>query len=82
MIPDRFFYPLIVLVIAGLVALAVVFPQGEGEHSWGPFGYPTAAEQRAADQALRRLRLGGSEPAPTQAIHPAAAPPAAPAPAK
>ena len=74
MIPDRFFYPLIVLVIAGLVALAVVFPQGNGEHSWGPFGYPDAAEQKAADALVRRARLGGNEPTPTQAIHQGPAP--------
>jgi hypothetical protein len=31
MIPDRFFYPLAALVIAGLIAAAMVYPQGRGE---------------------------------------------------
>jgi len=30
MIPDRVFYPLAILVAAGLVALALVWPQGQG----------------------------------------------------
>jgi hypothetical protein len=37
MIPDRVFYPLAVLVAAGMVALALVWPQGQGTPSPGPF---------------------------------------------
>ncbi len=37
MIPDRFFYPLAALVVAGLIGLALVYPQGEGMPSPGPF---------------------------------------------
>lgn len=43
MIPDRFFYPLAALVVAGLIALAAVYPQGEGTRSPGRFGHPMAA---------------------------------------
>jgi hypothetical protein len=51
MIPDRFFYPLIAVVIAALIALAMEWPQGEGERSWGRFGHQTVAEKDAAAQA-------------------------------
>ena len=30
MLPDRLFYPLVALLAAGLVALALVWPQGQG----------------------------------------------------
>jgi hypothetical protein len=40
MTPDRLFYPLAALVVAGLIALAMVYPQGEGARSPGPFGHP------------------------------------------
>ena len=30
MIPDRIFYPLAALVVAGLIAVAMVYPQGRG----------------------------------------------------
>ncbi len=42
MIPDRVFYPLAVLVVAGLIALALVWPQGQGAPSPGPFLKPLA----------------------------------------
>jgi len=35
MIPDRFFYPLAALIVAGLVGLALVWPQGQGAPSPG-----------------------------------------------
>lgn len=34
---DRFFYPLMALIAAALVALALVWPQGLGTPSPGPF---------------------------------------------
>ncbi len=37
MIPDRVFYPLAALVAAALIALALVWPQGQGAPSPGPF---------------------------------------------
>ena len=40
MIPDRVFYPLAILVAAAIVALALVWPQGQGTPSPGPFANP------------------------------------------
>jgi hypothetical protein len=51
MTPDRIFYPLAALVIAALIALAMVYPQGEGARSPGPFGH-TPTQQTAAAVAL------------------------------
>ena len=48
MIPDRIFYPLSALIVAGLVALATVYPQGQGERSPGRFGHGPAAPLQAA----------------------------------
>lgn len=42
MIPDRLFYPLAALVVAALVGLALVWPQGQGAPSPGPFNHPAA----------------------------------------
>ena len=42
MIPDRVFYPLAVLVAAAIVAVALVWPQGQGAPSPGPFRQPPA----------------------------------------
>ena len=42
MIPDRVFYPLAILVAAAIVALALVWPQGQGAPSPGPFRQPLA----------------------------------------
>ena len=48
MIPDRFFYPLAALVVAGLIGLALVYPQGGGLPSPGPFKRPAPARPPAA----------------------------------
>ncbi|MGZ3272908.1 MAG: hypothetical protein ACXU82_16240 [Caulobacteraceae bacterium] len=37
MIPDRVFYPLAIFAAAALVALALVWPQGQGTPSPDPF---------------------------------------------
>ena len=42
MIPDRLFYPLAVLVVAAIVGLALVWPQGQGAPSPAPFNTPPA----------------------------------------
>jgi hypothetical protein len=39
MLPDRVFFPLIALTAALLIALAVVWPQGQGARSPKPFGH-------------------------------------------
>jgi hypothetical protein len=40
MIPDRIFYPLAILIAAAIVALALVYPQGQGTPSPAPFNKP------------------------------------------
>jgi hypothetical protein len=37
MIPDRVFYPLAILVAAGLIVLALSWPQGQGTPAPDPF---------------------------------------------
>jgi hypothetical protein len=39
---DRLFFPLLGLIAAGMVALALVWPQGAGLPSPPPFGHPLA----------------------------------------
>jgi hypothetical protein len=53
MTPDRIFYPLAALVAAGLIALAVVYPQGQGDRSPGLFGHPPELQAEAAIALLR-----------------------------
>ncbi len=38
MLPDRVFYPMAALAAAALIALALVWPRGEGASSPKPFG--------------------------------------------
>jgi hypothetical protein len=38
MLPDRVFFPLVALTAALLIALAMVWPQGNGAPSPAPFG--------------------------------------------
>jgi hypothetical protein len=60
--PDRIFMPLMGLVAAALIALSLVWPQGEGDRSWGPFGHTPVQQtpdmqaklQREKDAAIRR----------------------------
>jgi hypothetical protein len=42
MIPDRVFYPLAALIVAALIGLALVWPQGQGKPSPEPFRTPPA----------------------------------------
>jgi Flp pilus assembly protein TadB len=53
MTPDSFFYPVAALVVVALIALAMVYPQGEGARSPGPFGH-TPTQQTAAAIAQAR----------------------------
>jgi hypothetical protein len=53
MTPDRLFYPLMILVVAALIALAMVYPQGEGARSPGPFGHDPVQQSVEAQAALR-----------------------------
>jgi len=60
--PDRIFMPLMGLVAAALIAFSLVWPQGEGDRSWGPFGHTPVQQtpemkakiQREKDAAARR----------------------------
>ena len=71
--PDRIALPVLALVAAGLIALALVWPQGEGAPSPASFGHPLAplttppaistaakAKSVATGQASEALR--GPEP--------------------
>lgn len=60
--PDRVFMPLMGLVAAALIALSLVWPQGQGDRSWGPFGHTPVQQtpemkariQKEKDAAIRR----------------------------
>jgi len=45
---DRVFFSLCALLAAGMIALALVWPQGLGARSPGPFGGPLAQPAPAA----------------------------------
>jgi hypothetical protein len=56
MLPDRVFFPLVVLTAALLIALAMVWPQGMGAPSPKPFGHapePAASAMPAARAPVR-----------------------------
>jgi hypothetical protein len=62
--PDSLALPALAFLAAGLIALALVWPQGEGARSPGPFGHPLAALARPlAPGAQTPLQLRGPEPA-------------------
>jgi len=60
--PDRIFMPLMGLVAAALITLSLVWPQGQGDRSWGPFGHTPVQQtpemkariQKEKDAAIRR----------------------------
>jgi hypothetical protein len=54
MTPDRIFYPLAALVAGALIVLAMVYPQGEGARSPGPFGHTPTQQTEAAMALVRR----------------------------
>jgi hypothetical protein len=53
---DRFLLPLMVLTGIGMIALSLVWPQGQGDRSPGPFGRPL--EPVTADAPSDRPTLG------------------------
>jgi hypothetical protein len=62
--PDSIALPAIALLAAGLIALAMVWPQGEGARSPGPFGHPLAVLDRPlAPGAAMPMQLRGREAA-------------------
>ncbi|MDP3658968.1 hypothetical protein [Phenylobacterium sp.] len=60
---DRLFLPILGALAAGVIALALVWPQGLGDRSPAPFGHTPvqrtpemkAAMQKATDSAVRRM---------------------------
>jgi hypothetical protein len=58
MTPDRIFYPLAALVAVGMIALAIVYPQGQGDRSPPPFGHePELQIQAATDLQIRNAQI-------------------------
>jgi hypothetical protein len=57
---DSLALPAIALTAVGLVALALVWPQGQGARSPAPFGHPVAAVPAPVIQALK-TRAGNVE---------------------
>jgi hypothetical protein len=51
---DRFYLPFLGLAAAAAIAIALVWPQGLGDRSPGPFGH-TPAQRTAKAQAAMKL---------------------------
>jgi hypothetical protein len=69
--PDAVVFPALGLLAAGVVALALVWPQGEGAASPPPFGHPVAplsqpiaAAAAVAAAVQTPIALRGPKPAP------------------
>jgi hypothetical protein len=52
---DRFILPLLALAALGMIALALVWPQGLGRPSPAPFGKPVAPLGKTAPKAAPTL---------------------------
>jgi hypothetical protein len=59
--PDSVALAALALVAAGLVALAMVWPQGEGARSPAPFGHPLAPLESPLAKAVAPVALRGPE---------------------
>jgi len=59
--PDSIAMPVYAIVAAGLIALALVWPQGDGAPSPPPFGHPLAPVESPIAKALAPLALRGPE---------------------
>jgi hypothetical protein len=57
---DAVFFAVLGLLCAGMIALALVWPQGLGARSPHPFGHQTAAEMRAAQPKTVDPQLKGA----------------------
>lgn len=51
---DRFFFPLTALAAAMVIALALVWPQGVGARSPGPFGHEPVLQTPEMQAAMKR----------------------------
>jgi hypothetical protein len=68
-VPDRIALPLIVLTAAGMIALAIVWPQGQGQRSPAPFGHPLAAPERQVTAGGRTVgAIRGAQDAAEDAL--------------
>jgi hypothetical protein len=59
--PDSIALPALALLAVGLVALALVWPQGQGARSPAPFGRPLAPITSPVAKAVAPLALRGRE---------------------
>jgi hypothetical protein len=59
--PDSVALPALALLTAGLIALAMVWPQGEGARSPAPFGHPLAPIESPLAKAVAPVALRGPE---------------------
>jgi hypothetical protein len=65
---DRYVLPLLALIALGLIALAVVWPQGQGRRSPAPFGRPMATPRQTLTSEGRTVNgIRGREEAPATA---------------
>ncbi|MGH6955382.1 MAG: hypothetical protein ACREEW_01805 [Caulobacteraceae bacterium] len=55
--PDGLALPLLALIAAGMIAFALVWPQGQGAPSPVPFGHPVWTPPSAPAQPSRSPRL-------------------------
>jgi hypothetical protein len=70
--PDRILFPLFGLIALAMIALALVWPQGLGARSPGPFGHMPVQQTPAA----RAARAKADQPPPALPMAPA--PPSGP----
>lgn len=66
---DRFALPLLVLIAAAMIALGLVWPQGQGTPSPSPFGHPMAAPEKDVTVDGRHLgSIRGAQEAAEDAL--------------
>jgi len=51
---DRLYLPMLGLLAAAVIALALVWPQGLGDRSPGPFGHPPVQRSPQVQAAMKR----------------------------
>ncbi len=69
---DQVFFPLLAVLVAGLIALALVWPQGRGAPSPPPFRHRMAPLERAVKLDRRTIAVvpeGAPPPKGTGAAH-------------
>lgn len=58
---DRFYLPFLALAAAALIAVAMVWPQGLGDRSPGPFGHEPVQRTAAMQAAMKRETRASEE---------------------